>query len=192
MSDPSSPEDIQTLPPASCPVPVYLVPRELDLEAACAALSKEHIIGFDTETRPAFRPGERDTPALMQLATGKAVYIIQMHIIRKLRVLQEMLLLPNLKVGVGIHEDLRRLVPHFNLKEKNKCSQFVDLTVMAKSKGIAVGSLRGLTAELLHRRLSKSAQLTNWARADLTYAQLRYAALDAWVSREVFLKLEGR
>ncbi len=180
------------LPFANCPVPVYLVPRELDLQSACAALARESIIGFDTETRPAFRPGERYTPALMQLASSSAIYLVQLHVIRKLKVLQDLLLLPALKVGVGIHEDLRRLIPHFNLKAGSKCTQFIDLTLLARSKGVTSGSLRGLTEELLGRRLSKSAQLTNWARPDLTYAQLRYAALDAWVSREVFLKLEKR
>ena len=192
MTAPLSREDMNQLPMANCPVPMYLVPRELDLQNACAAMLKEPILGFDTETKPAFRVGERYTPALMQLATSSAVYIVQLHLIKKLKPLQDLMESPNLKVGVGINEDLRRLIPHFNLKARSKCAQFIDLTLLAKSKGIPVGSLRGLTAELLHKRLSKSAQLTNWANPQLTYAQLRYAALDAWVSREIFLKLEGK
>jgi ribonuclease D len=183
---------IRELPQAYCPVPIYLVPKEINLEAACAALMGESILGFDTETKPAFQPGQRYSPALMQLAGSSAVYLIQLHAIRKLKPLQDLMEAPGLKVGVGVGEDLRRLIPHFNLKARSKCAQFIDLTTLARSKGFSTGSLRGLTAELLHRRLSKSAQLTNWARPDLTYQQLRYAALDAWASREVFLKLEGK
>lgn len=158
----------------------------------CAALCKETILGFDTETKPAFKPGQRYAPALIQLSGSRTVYIVQMRLLKKLKPLQELLENPALKVGVGIGEDLRRLLPYFNLRAKNKGQQFIDLTTLAKNKGVPAGSLRGLTAELLHQRLSKSAQLTNWARSDLTYQQLRYAALDAWVSREVFLRLEGK
>ena len=39
-------------------------------------------------------------------------------------------------------------------------------------------------------RISKGAQVTNWAAKHLTSAQVTYAATDAWVSRELFVKLE--
>jgi len=168
------------------------VPKEVSVEDMSTALSKERIIGFDTETKPAFKPGQKYSPALIQLASSRAVYLVQMRLVRRLKTLQDLLENPSLKVGVGISEDLRRLLPYFNLRGKNKGAQFVDLTLLAKQKGVPAASLRALTAELLQRRLSKSAQLTNWANPDLTFQQIRYAALDAWISREIYLKLEGK
>ncbi len=185
-------EEINQLPLASCPVPFFVVPREVTLEDMCARLAKEPIIGFDTETKPAFRPGQKFSPSLMQLASSRAVYLIQLKFLKHLHPLQDLLELPTLKVGVGIGEDLRRLMPYFNLRQSHKGGQFIDLTTLARSKGLAVGSLRGLTAELMSRRASKGAQLTNWAMPHLTYQQLRYAALDAWLSREIFLRLNAK
>lgn len=187
-----SADEINQLPLASCPVPFFVVPREVSLEEMAERLAREPIIGFDTETKPAFRAGQKFSPALMQLATSRAVYLVQLKFLKHLKPLQRLLELPSLKVGVGIGEDLRRLLPYFDLRGNQRGSQFIDLTLLARSKGLSVGSLRGLTAELLRQRVSKGAQLTNWAMPQLTYAQLRYAALDAWLSREIFLRLNGR
>ena len=186
------PEEINELPLAVCPLPFFLVPYEVSLEEACERLAQEGIIGFDTETKPAFRAGQKYAPALLQLSTAHSVYIIQLQHIDRLKTLHRTLTLPNLKVGVGIGEDLRRLQSYFNLRGPAAERQFVDLTLLARSKGLAAGSLRGLAAELLQRRLSKGAQLTNWAAPTLTFHQLRYAALDAWASREIFLRLNER
>jgi len=38
-------------------------------------------------------------------------------------------------------------------------------------------------------RISKGAQVSNWSRADLSEAQVAYAATDAWVSREIYVRL---
>jgi ribonuclease D len=40
-------------------------------------------------------------------------------------------------------------------------------------------------------RVSKGAQVTNWARPDLTQPQITYAATDAWISRLLYLKFAG-
>jgi hypothetical protein len=183
-------EEIAQLPLMSCPVPFYIVPSEVALAEMCEALAKEPIIGFDTETKPAFKPGQKFAPSLMQLSGARAVYLIQLPQLKNIRPLQTLLELPNLKVGVGVGEDLRRLLPYFDLRKRNRGAQFIDLTFFARSKGLTVGSLRGLAAELLKKRLSKGAQLTNWANPHLSYNQLRYAAIDAWAGREIFLKLQ--
>ena len=41
----------------------------------------------------------------------------------------------------------------------------------------------------LHHRVSKAQQLSNWEAAELSDAQLRYAAIDAWSCREMYIKL---
>lgn len=176
----------QDLPLAHCPTPIYLVPKEVDAKEACAALSNESILGFDTETKPAFKAGQKFKPSLVQIAGENATYIFQLPLIKDLSPLKRLLNNKAVKVGVGIGEDLHRLDPVFVVKNR---ASFVEAGPIAKEKGITQGSLRGLTAILMGKRLSKSVQLSNWARQELTYPQIRYAATDAWVSREVYIRL---
>ena len=49
--------------------------------------------------------------------------------------------------------------------------------------------LRGLAAVLLGFRIAKGAQTSNWANDQLTPQQIRYAATDAWVGRELYLAM---
>ena len=49
--------------------------------------------------------------------------------------------------------------------------------------------LRSLAALLLGFRISKRAQVSNWAKPTLTDAQIQYAATDAWVSRDLYLHI---
>ncbi|MEI7850779.1 MAG: hypothetical protein WCH86_03020, partial [Kiritimatiellales bacterium] len=51
--------------------------------------------------------------------------------------------------------------------------------------------LRGLAALLLGFRVSKREQTSNWAKNELTESQIRYAATDAWLGREIYLHMEG-
>ena len=46
-----------------------------------------------------------------------------------------------------------------------------------------------MTAIILGFRISKTQQLSNWEAENLSEAQSRYAATDAWVCREMYLKL---
>ena len=46
-----------------------------------------------------------------------------------------------------------------------------------------------MSAIILGVRISKTQQLSNWEADVLTESQCRYAATDAWVCREMFLKL---
>ena len=48
--------------------------------------------------------------------------------------------------------------------------------------------LRALAGLLLQGRISKAAQVSNWARPELDDKQVRYAATDAWISREIYLQ----
>ena len=48
--------------------------------------------------------------------------------------------------------------------------------------------LRALAALLLKGRISKAAQVSNWAREELDSKQIKYAATDAWISRQIYIK----
>src|SRR5258706_19446 len=58
---------------------VCLVGTPEGLEGARADLRQEAIVGLDTETRPAFQKGESHLPALVQVATARAVYLFQLR-----------------------------------------------------------------------------------------------------------------
>ena len=68
---------------------------------------------------------------------------------------------------------------------------FVDLAVMARQRGLRNQGLRGLAAAICGIRISKSARTTNWANDELTAQQIRYAATDAWIGRELHQRLSS-
>src|SRR5207245_2576066 len=72
-------EDMAKLPIRRYEGRVCLVATPDDLEEARADLRQENLAGFDTETRPAFKKGESHLPALVQVATARAVYLFQLR-----------------------------------------------------------------------------------------------------------------
>ena len=72
-------EGINDLPLRHYDGPVHLVSSLMDANRASDALLKENVIGFDTETRPAFRKGEVYLPSILQLAGNDTIYIFQLN-----------------------------------------------------------------------------------------------------------------
>ena len=90
-----------------------------------------------------------------------------------------------LKVGAAIHDDIRGLQKH---KEFMPAS-FVDLQKIVCEWGIRDKSVKKMAAIIMGIRISKTQQLSNWEADVLSESQCRYAATDAWVCREMYLKL---
>lgn len=180
-------EQVMALPLGRYEGPIHLLRSPAQLSAALPELAQERVLGFDTETRAAFRKGEAYPPALIQLATAHAVWLVQLRTLPTLGGLAELLggARP-LKAGVGLDYDLRKLRENYPFQPAG----FVDLAKISDTVRIRANGLRGLAAHVLGVRIAKQAQCTNWARTDLTEQQLRYAATDAWISREIFLGLE--
>ena len=90
------------------------------------------------------------------------------------------------KAGVAIRDDIRvlRQLRHFTP------GGFVELQNIAPEYGITDKSLRKLAAIVLSVRISKAQRLSNWEAKQLTPAQQLYAATDAWIGREIYLKLK--
>ena len=152
---------------------------------ACAILIKEKVLGFDTETRPAFKKGQSYLPSLLQLAGTKVVYLFQLSQCGLTDSI--IILLSNvniIKSGIAINQDLTELQQILNFEPAG----FVDLGDIARSKGLPHHGLRGLAAYLLKFRISKSGRTSNWSANQLTKKQIKYAATDAWVGRELYLK----
>jgi len=57
---------------------VKIVRTENELTRAMEQLANETLLGFDTETRPAFTRGESYPPSLLQLAGASGVFLFQL------------------------------------------------------------------------------------------------------------------
>lgn len=155
------------------------------MKEAVAKLMHETHLGFDTETRPTFKKGEYYPPALIQLGTADCVYLFRISAIKSFEPLLPILESPDiLKTGVGIKEDVKELRKMAEFKPAG----FGEVTELTTKLGYENKGLRALAGLLLDGRISKAAQVSNWARQTLDDKQIRYAATDAWVSREIYCK----
>ena len=165
---------------------ILLVEQERDIAEACKQLAQQPQIGFDTETRPSFRPGVTFRVSLLQLSTPTICYLFRLNKIPLAKPILQ--LLENkevLKIGADVAGDLRSLsqIRHF------RDGGFVDLQTIAPQWGIEEKSLRKLSAIVLGQRVSKAQRLSNWEAATLTDKQQLYAATDAWVCTRIYEQL---
>ena len=164
---------------------VHVVAGHPDLQHAMQDLLQEGAVGFDTETRPAFRPGESYLPSLVQFATASAVYLLQIQQQDLFGALREILSSATIiKVGVSVTDDMRNLKKSFEFDERS----VVDLGKVAQRHGLKQTGVRNLAGMFLGARIPKGAKTTNWAARRLTPQQIAYAATDAWVCRELYLR----
>ena len=179
-------DEINRLPMKRYEGPIHLIQTPEDAAAAVIELNKETLLGFDTETRPSFRVGEHYLPALLQLATDKAVFLFQLKQTGLTQGLCDVLSRPDiLKSGVSLKDDLSELRKLSSFEPAG----FIELSTCAKKAHIKNLGLRGLAALLLDFRISKREQVSNWAKKELTESQLYYAATDAWLGREIYLRM---
>ena len=90
-----------------------------------------------------------------------------------------------IKVGAAIHDDIRGLQKHNDFRP----ASFVDLQKIVWEWGIRDKAVKKMAAIILGIRISKTQQLSNWEAENLSESQCKYAATDAWVCREMYLKL---
>ena len=177
--------EINSLPLRYYNGPIHIIQTAEQAKEACTILIKEKVLGFDTETRPAFTKGQYYLPSLLQMAGTKVVYLFQLS---KCGLTDSIInLLSNddiIKSGVAINQDLIELQQIINFYPAG----FIDLGDIARSKGLPHHGLRGLAAYLLNFRISKSGRTSNWSANQLTKKQIKYAATDAWLGRELYLK----
>lgn len=179
-------EEINALELAAFDGPIHLISSSAHINGAFDALKAERVLGFDTESRPAFKKGSYYPPSIVQLAGAEAVYIIQVGTMGFPVELAEIFENDSIiKAGVAVHNDVKELKDLHEFE----AAGFVDLGEVAESLGLATRGLRNMAANLLGLRISKSARCTNWAKPNLTEKQITYAATDAWIGRELYLKL---
>ena len=158
-----------------------------EFNRAIAYLRSQKIIGFDTETRPTFSQDQpRYGVALLQLSGPDKAFLFRINKIGMHRRLCNLMASDKIiKVGAAIHDDIRGL----QKKHDFQPSYFVDLQKIVWEWGIRDKSVKKMAAIILGFRVSKTQQLSNWEAGVLSESQCRYAATDAWVCREMYLKL---
>ena len=184
--DKISNEQTALLPAVEFRGEIRIVEHERDIAAACKTLAEQPVIGFDTETRPSFRPGVTFRVSLLQLSTPTVCYLFRLNKIPLAKPILQLLEDRRiLKIGADVAGDLRSLrqIRHF------RDGGFVDLQGIAPEWGIGEKSLRKLSAIVLGRRVSKAQRLSNWEAAPLTDKQQLYAATDAWVCTRIYEQL---
>jgi ribonuclease D len=168
--------------------PVHVVAGRPDLQHAMQDILQESVVGFDTETRPAFKPGESYLPSLVQFATARAVYLLQAQQQDLFGAIAEILSSEQIvKVGVSVTDDVRSLKKMFEFDERS----VVDLGKVAARHGMKQTGVRNLAGMFLGARIPKGAKTTNWAARRLTPQQIAYAATDAWACRELYLRFRA-
>lgn len=181
-----SKEIINAMPLLGYEGPVDLISNEESLARAVEEIGRETVLGFDTESRPAFRKGQSFPVSLVQLAGEHKVWLFQIGKIVQPELLWELFERPQLlKAGVAIADDIKKLQDLHPFKPAG----FVEIATLSQKVGILNTGLRSLSGLLLNFRISKRAQVSNWARSDLSEAQIQYAATDAWVSRLLYFRM---
>ena len=178
-------EDMANLPIRRYEGEVRLVESADALARAADEIRRERVLGFDTETRPAFRKGESYAPSLLQLAGEAVVWIFPLQRLDSSVLLKEVFESETAKVGIGVTDDVRQLRKVFAFEQAN----VLDVGTLAKRRGIEQTGLRNLAGIVLGFRIPKGSRTSNWAAARLTRQQIAYAAMDAWAARELYLAL---
>ncbi|KAJ0960788.1 hypothetical protein J5N97_014119 [Dioscorea zingiberensis] len=148
------------------------------------------IVGLDCEWRPNFEPGGCNYVATLQLCSSRKCLILQLQHMEFIpQPLKDFLSDPNINfVGVGVENDASKLEDDYDLQ----CANPVDLDPfcmdylgMATSGGgrRSLG-LKAYAREILGVEMDKPRRVTmsNWEARVLSYSQIQYACIDAYVS----------
>ena len=182
------PEDIEKLPKASFTGDIYVIDKPgKELDMAVRYLKNKKIIGFDTESRPCFSPGQPQYgTSLLQLSGAEKAFLFRIKLLGLDRRVASILASPAiLKVGAAVADDIKGLKKYAGFKEAG----FIDLQKIVGEYGIRDKSVKKMAAIILGVKISKTQQLSNWEAETLSESQLRYAATDAWVCRTMYQRL---
>ena len=179
--------EVNNLPLGKFEGEIIIVDTALKIAEAIENIENENIIGVDTETKPTFKKGALNKTALVQIATGKKVYLFRLNKMGLPYSLVRIFENPEIqKIGIAVLQDMKELSDQFREFQYHNVT---DLNILCKNLNFQNIGARNLTAMILGFRISKRQQTSNWEALQLSEGQLRYAATDAWIAREVYLKL---
>lgn len=162
---------------------IYVIDHPAEVDNAVAYLSTKSALGFDTETKPAFKRGQVNNVALLQLATEDECFLFRLNKIGYPESLEKLLCNESVKkIGLSLRDDFAALRKRTGKKPQN----FIDLQLFVDKFGIEDNSLQKIYAIIFGKKISKSQRLSNWEAAELTPAQQSYAAIDAWACLKIY------
>ncbi len=179
-------DEINELPIVKFSGNIHLITEQEAYLKAIDKLKNETHLGFDTETRPSFKKGEKNNVCLLQLSTLDDAYLFRLNKYPLGDKLKELLANKNIiKTGVAVRDDIKGLRKINDFEP----GSFIELADLAKQLEIKQLGLRSLAAIVLNIRISKQFKLTNWEQPNLNKDQLCYAATDAWIGLKLHTKM---
>ncbi|MCQ2230924.1 MAG: 3'-5' exonuclease domain-containing protein 2 [Paludibacteraceae bacterium] len=180
-------EELAQLQAAHYEGTIRVVQSDAEALKAVTFLSKQKILGFDTETKPSFAKGKSNAVCLVQLSTNDTCFLFRLRENNCLEILRPLFENENiLKIGLSLKDDFRAIRKQVEFNPAG----FVELQTYVKPFGIEDNSLSKIFAIIFNKRISKSQRLTNWEADFLTEKQKSYAALDAWATLRIYEELE--
>lgn len=162
---------------------IVVIYTDQEAERAVNYLLSQPVLGFDTETRPAFEKGKHYKCALLQVATNKECFLFRLNQLGMCPAVRRLLGDTTVtKVGLAWNNDLLSL----HQLGAFDTGTFIDLQDMVKEIGIEDQSLVKIYANLFNERISKNDRLSNWERDILKDSQKVYAAIDAWACVRIY------
>ncbi|HQY38815.1 MAG TPA: 3'-5' exonuclease [Giesbergeria sp.] len=169
---------------------IHLVSTGPQAERARDALAACRFWGFDTESRPTFAKGqESEGPHTVQLSTLEHAWVFQLHDPDCSVLVAELLALRGItKAGFGLGDDRKRIQARLGVEAADVLELNTSLQQRGYRKDMGV---KAAVAVLFQQRFlkSKKAATSNWAKPQLSEAQLVYAANDAYAAARVFQAL---
>lgn len=167
---------------------IHVIDAISQVKSAVTALRSASIVGFDTETRPCFHRGERHNVALLQLATDEHAFLFRLNKTGIPTPLKQFLEDKNhIKVGLSTPDDFHQLTRCCDIHPAG----FIELQELVTRYQITDMSLQKIYAILFQQKISKAQRLSNWEASQLTDAQQRYAAIDAWACLHIYRHLQS-
>ena len=168
-----------------------IIPDTKDAVAAAVAdIRAAGEAGFDTESKPTFKPGEVSSgPHLVQFALADRAFLFQMHDGASRDAASLLLKDPAvLKIGFGLSADRAQI--RANLGATLRAVLDLDAVFRRRGYNSSMGARAavGLTLGCNFRK-SKAVTTSNWAMPRLTDAQKLYAANDAFAAYCVYRTL---
>ena len=177
---------ISSLPKVLFQGKIEIVSSENEAKRAVRYLLKQPVLGLDTETRPCFHRGHSNKVSLLQVCTPDICFLFRLnHIDMPACILRLLTDKKVLKIGLSWKDDLTML----RRRKDFQPGEFVELQEFVRRFGIEDMSLQKLYANVFQQKISKSQRMTNWDADELSEAQKKYAATDAWACIRLYAEL---